>query len=217
MPDPRITKCGAICFKRRSLLMQLFSMIVLASPKKKVPKPYIIAGVTLTLLGFALRFWSTGYAGIATRTQNDKPPQKLITNGPFRYSRNPIYVGNQLMFAGTLLCIGQGLKSLLFSIPAFFFYSLIVRYEEELLTREFGKTYETYKNKTPRWLPTNFPSLIRSIGSFDLRDLLTKTSNGGGEFCLSQALQTERFTAYNCVNLFLLRRTSTAARQRFYK
>ncbi len=217
MPDQRLTRYGAICFKRRSLLMQLFSMLVLSAPKKKVPKPYIVAGLTLALLGFALRFWSTGYAGIATRTCSDAPPPELITNGPFRYSRNPIYIGNQLMFAGTLLCIGQGLKSLLFSVPAFLFYSLITRYEEEVLTREFGKKYISYRNRTPRWLPANLSGIIRSFFSLDFLYLVTKTPNGRGEFSWSRALQTEKFTAYNCANLFLLRRSSLAARQRLGK
>lgn len=200
--------------------MQLFSMIVLASPKKKVPKPYVAVGLTLAFMGFALRFWSTGYAGIATRTNSEKPPSTLITNGPFRYSRNPIYIGNQLMFAGTLLCIGQGLKSLMFSAAAFSFYSLITRYEEEQLAEAFGKKYIVYKNRTPRWFPTkqsSLISLIRTVFSLDFLYLITKTPNGRGDFSLSRALQTEKFTAYNCANLFLLRRSSIAARQRLGK
>ncbi len=207
MLEQRLTKYGAICFKRRSLLMQLFSMIVLASPPKQVPRATVAAGLALALMGFALRFWSTGYAGIATRTQSGVPPKRLIANGPFRYSRNPIYVGNQLMFTGTLLCIGQGLRCLLFSVPAFLFYSLITIYEEDLLATKFGKQYEEYKRKTPRWLPKNLCSQVH------LRST-NESHKSDGEFSWVRALQTERFTAYNCAKLLLLRRTSSAARQR---
>jgi protein-S-isoprenylcysteine O-methyltransferase Ste14 len=214
MLEQRLTKYGAICFKRRSLLMQLFSMIVLASPSRQVPRTTVAAGLALTLIGFALRFWSTGYAGIATRTQSGVPPKRLIANGPFRYSRNPIYIGNQLMFAGTLLCIGQGLRCLLFSVPAFFFYSLIARYEEDLLAMEFGKKYEEYKKKTPRWLPRNLCNPFRSHAHLESADSTNPSHNGDGEFSWLRALQTERFTAYNCAKLLLLRRTSSAARQR---
>lgn len=212
----QLTKYGAICFKRRSLLMQLFSMIFLAAPKRRASKAAVAFGVTLCVLGFALRFWSTGHAGIATRTQTDNPPKRLITNGPFRYSRNPIYAGNQLMFAGSLLSIGQGLKTLLFSVPAFLFYSLITRYEEDLLARAFGTAYEEYKEKTPRWLPCQ-DSLFQSHGSQDSGETSRKEKSGVAEFSWLQALQTERYTAYNCTNLFLLRWASRAAQQRFQK
>jgi hypothetical protein len=84
----------------------------------------------------------------------------LITNGPFRYCRNPIYLGNQLMFVGILLWIGQGFKSIFFSVPTFLFYSLITLYEENLLALQFGKTYENYKANTSRWLPKVAPDQI---------------------------------------------------------
>ncbi len=181
--------------------MKTFTFLVMASPdKKKVSKSTLALGISLTIAGFALRAWSTGYAGIATRTtKDDNPPEKLITGGPFRYSRNPIYLGNQFMFAGVLITLGHGIKSILFSIPAFLFYSMIVRYEESLLSQRFRQTYSEYKSNTPRWIPDRMPD-----------------AKGGAEgtFSLKKAIETERFTLYNCARLFMMRQSSTAVRRR---
>lgn len=192
--------------------MQVFSAIVVAAPEKKLPKATLAFGLAMVLLGFLLRFWSTGYAGIATRTHKQVRPERLITAGPFRYSRNPIYAGNQLMFAGALLCLGQGVRALVFSIPAFLFYCLITRYEEDLLGREFGEEYEEYRKKTPRWIPDTSGRSIQSCDSGRLSD-----RNGAGEFSWLRALQTERFTIYNCASLFLLRRTFRSSKRSYWQ
>lgn len=76
----------------------------------------------------------------------------LITDGPFAKSRNPIYVGN------TLLLLGAGLLSgIAWVIPAalaaaFTTQKLAIEREERHLTARFGKAWEDYAARTPRWL-----------------------------------------------------------------
>lgn len=81
-----------------------------------------------------------------------QPTSSIITDGPFRYSRNPSYV------ALTMLCIGIGILAdnvwvLAFTIPAVAVthYGVILR-EERYLERQFGEEYLRYKASVRRWL-----------------------------------------------------------------
>jgi protein-S-isoprenylcysteine O-methyltransferase Ste14 len=58
------------------------------------------AGFVLVCCGESLRFWGVSIAGSETRTTGKVGGTYLITNGPFAYVRNPLYVGNMLMYIG---------------------------------------------------------------------------------------------------------------------
>lgn len=81
------------------------------------------------------------------------PPQVFVATGPYRWVRNPMYLGN------AVLAVGIGL---LLSSPAYLSYTAalilvthfyIVRVEEPRLRLRFGETYESYCGTTARWLP----------------------------------------------------------------
>ncbi len=77
---------------------------------------------------------------------------RLITDGPFRFSRNPIYVGNTLLMAGAGLVFG-----IAWLIPAAFLGAyatgkLAIAREERHLALRFDKDWEDYAARTPRWL-----------------------------------------------------------------
>lgn len=75
---------------------------------------------------------------------------RLITKGPFQYSRNPIYVGLILMTVGLLVSVRSYLLPLSL-VQIIFFYKSILK-EEKLLERYFGKDYINYKSKVPRFI-----------------------------------------------------------------
>lgn len=76
----------------------------------------------------------------------------IIRTGPFRFSRNPIYVGMCLIHIGAALGLG-GLIALLVLVPVLLImhYGVILR-EEEYLEREHGAEYLDYKAEVRRWL-----------------------------------------------------------------
>jgi protein-S-isoprenylcysteine O-methyltransferase Ste14 len=80
-----------------------------------------------------------------------KPTTALVTDGAFRYSRNPIYVALTLLYVGVALLI-NALWILLLVVPALVVlrYGVIAR-EEAYLTRKFGDTYLRYKAQVRRW------------------------------------------------------------------
>jgi protein-S-isoprenylcysteine O-methyltransferase Ste14 len=81
-----------------------------------------------------------------------KPTTALVTEGPFRYSRNPIYVALTLLYVGVALLI-NALWILLLVVPAVVVlrYGVIAR-EEAYLTRKFGDAYRQYTAQVRRWL-----------------------------------------------------------------
>lgn len=105
----------------------------------------IVGGETVRLAGVAA-------AGTVTRRRS-RHVQRLVTYGIFAWVRNPLYVGNLLIWAGFVVISGV-LWFLPVALVIFAFeYSLIVRYEEGVLESIFGSDYLAYKQTTPRWLP----------------------------------------------------------------
>src|SRR5215831_6597154 len=81
-----------------------------------------------------------------------KPTTALVTEGPFRYSRNPIYLALTLLYLGVALLI-NALWILLLVVPAVLVlrYGVIAR-EEAYLTQKFGDAYRQYRTQVRRWL-----------------------------------------------------------------
>lgn len=81
------------------------------------------------------------------------PPKRLVTEGPYKYMRNPM----ALSFVVTLM--GEGIfftspAILAYSVLIFLIYHMaIIPWEERNLERRFGSIYMEYKAKVPRWLP----------------------------------------------------------------
>ncbi len=113
-------------------------------------------GLTLVVLGGALAVWcilTFALVGKGTPAPFD-PPRKLVAAGPYRWSRNPMYIG-----AGIALC-GAALfyqSAALVAFAAGFLvvtHLFVVFYEEPTLERTFGARYADYRNAVPRWMPT---------------------------------------------------------------
>ena len=81
------------------------------------------------------------------------PPREFVAAGPYRYARNPMYIG----FFGVLLGAGLNVGSPSICGLAFLFlllmHLLVLLYEEPALTRQFGDPYRRYKASVYRWLP----------------------------------------------------------------
>jgi protein-S-isoprenylcysteine O-methyltransferase Ste14 len=83
-------------------------------------------------------------------TKRDKP--ELIQTGVFRYLRHPIYTGALLFYLGSILMtLSLASAALWLLIIAFYYY--LCRYEERILTEEFGDDYLQYKKKTGMLFP----------------------------------------------------------------
>lgn len=110
-------------------------------------------GLLLVATGFSLRarasfyFYRDDMKVIALRAQ-----RVLITSGPYRFSRNPLYLGgNVLIFSGaaTLLRSPSALLVTLLHIPLI---DLFIRREERQLEKQFGAEWRQYQRRVPRWI-----------------------------------------------------------------
>jgi protein-S-isoprenylcysteine O-methyltransferase Ste14 len=116
-----------------------------------IPRAWVGGGVFA--VGFALAISAiVTIRKAGTRVETNKPTTTIVANGPYRFTRNPIYIG---MFLGqTGLAIGfDNLWVLAMLVP---FY-LVIRYgviarEETYLDRKFGALYLGYKSRVRRWL-----------------------------------------------------------------
>jgi protein-S-isoprenylcysteine O-methyltransferase Ste14 len=106
--------------------------------------------------GAALAVWcilSFAFLGRGTPAPFD-PPRRLVLRGPYRYVRNPMYLGAALALAGAALFYRSG--ALLAYTGAFLLvmHAFVVWYEEPTLRRTFGESYEAYRRQVRRWLPS---------------------------------------------------------------
>jgi protein-S-isoprenylcysteine O-methyltransferase Ste14 len=145
-------RIGGVLFRNRGWLPLVFLAIPLIAPGTPSPNRWII-GAILIVAGEAFRLAGVAAAGTTTRRRS-RNVQRLVTHGPFAWSRNPLYNGNFLVWVGFVVLSGVlwflPFAMLLFAAE----YSLIVRYEEGVLETTFGRAYLEYKLCTPRWVPS---------------------------------------------------------------
>lgn len=161
-------RIGAFLFRYRGFLPVPFLLIPLLVPGRQTLKGWLV-GALFIVAGEAFRLAGVSAAGTVTRRRS-RDVQRLVTYGIFAWIRNPLYVGNFLIWTGFV--IGSGvlwflpIAVLLFAIE----YSLIVRYEEGVLESIFGTEYVAYKQRTPRWFPR--PPASSATGEHDLGEAL---------------------------------------------
>jgi protein-S-isoprenylcysteine O-methyltransferase Ste14 len=119
----------------------------------------LVVGSCLALAGEAIRFWGVSIAGTETRTTGPVGGTHLFIDGPFAYVRNPLYVGNMMMYLGVGIMSNALMPYLVVLGYGFFLfqYTMIVSKEEEYLRGAFGDEYERYVQNVPRFMPRLTP------------------------------------------------------------
>ncbi len=116
------------------------------------------AGVPISLVGLAIRAWAAGHL-----SKNER----LATSGPYRYVRNPLYIGSLIAATGLGVCSNDPL--VLGAIATvFLFWFLPVVGEEESHLRKILPEYRAYETQVPRFVPRLAPVLDSST-AFDAR------------------------------------------------
>ena len=114
-----------------------------------------VAGILVGSLGAVTAVWCVltfARVGKGTPAPFD-PPRRLVVQGPYRYVRNPMYIGAALALAGGAL-VYQSLA--LFGYVAMFLlvtHLFVVWYEEPTLRNKFGEEYTAYCRRVSRWKP----------------------------------------------------------------
>ena len=154
-PDT-LARLGGWLFKKRTSIPLPIVLTLLLVPAPwstlALSSSAALAGVLVVALGELLRMWGVHHIGVISRTRSDRLGP-LIDTGPFSLVRNPLYLGNILLWLGfsisaRLIWLAPFIV-LLLSVE----YHAIVRWEERLLESRIGRTYRDYTLRVPRWLP----------------------------------------------------------------
>ena len=81
-----------------------------------------------------------------------KPATTIVTGGPFRYTRNPLYLSMTLIYGGIAALANALPAALLLPIVLRLMRRSVIEREECYLERKFGDEYIEYKVRTPRWI-----------------------------------------------------------------
>jgi protein-S-isoprenylcysteine O-methyltransferase Ste14 len=151
-----------IFFKYRSYtpIPFLLLMVIFAEPSVMS----MIIGFAIAISGELIRYWGVSWAGSETRTTGEAGGTYLIISGPFAFVRNPLYVGNILLYIGIGI-MSWSLFPYLQMVAILFFavqYHFIVLEEEKYLKEKFGENYSKYVKNVPRFIP-RFTSYKDSI------------------------------------------------------
>lgn len=114
---------------------------------------HIYTGMVLFLLGLGLVAWAIAtFKKHNTAIQPHLPATALVMTGPYRFSRNPIYLGFTLVYCGVALWIYNGWILVFLPAVLIVLHRGIILREEAYLTQKFGETYWEYHKRVRRWL-----------------------------------------------------------------
>ncbi len=123
-------------------------------PALPVPQPAATAvGSAVVVAALANDLWCAWtLRRSATTILPHRAVSALVTEGPYRYSRNPIYIAELALTFGVALLLRS--TSIALATPLLFFAltKLAIEPEERHLAKKFGAAFERYAAKTPRWL-----------------------------------------------------------------
>lgn len=155
-------RIGNFFFRYRN---RLFPLIVLTLFALATPGQTFLASkaygelrdwlaIAIALSGLAVRGLVIGYAYIKRGGLNKKVyADNLVTEGLFGVCRNPLYVGNMLIYAGVFLLHGNIWVAITGTLVFALIYQCIILAEEAFLENKFGEGYTRYCSEVARWVP----------------------------------------------------------------
>ncbi|SRR5258708_4456201 len=131
------------------IILQILATVYTPFPKTPFNTAIVFLGIVMYIAGLILAFWgrsvmnqSWGIPGEHTTKQD-----KLVTTGPFSFSRNPIYLGFLFLYFGYAAAILSWLIILRIPLALYFYKS--AKKEEVNLEKKFGREYLQYKARVP--------------------------------------------------------------------
>lgn len=118
-----------------------------------VSKPVEWLGYVLVFVGLGFAFSAVSQFGKMHTTLDPHGSVKaIVTSGPYRFSRNPIYLGFACTLIGLPLALGNYWGAALSPIFVVSMFQLVIKHEEAYLEEKFKDVYSSYKSRVRRWL-----------------------------------------------------------------
>jgi protein-S-isoprenylcysteine O-methyltransferase Ste14 len=192
VPDTT-TRLGGWLFRHRTSLPLPVALAILIIPAGDGWRsPLVVAaGVLVTVAGECIRLWGVHHIGAISRTRSDRLGP-LIDTGPFALVRNPLYIGNILLWVGFALAARLVWLAPIALVLLAAEYHAIVRWEESLLLDRMGEPYRDYLTRVGRWLPTTFDR--RDRGARREKDFSATSAPSAVSFSWGETFFSERGT-----------------------
>ena len=127
-------------------------LLQLAMPLPFLPRP-MAAGAILVVAAIALLWYSVAlFRAAGTPVPARKPTTAIVRSGPYRFSRNPIYLAYSLLLLGIAIWLNSVWLVATLAVAVVLMHFIVIRREEEYLERRFGAQYLDYKASVRRWL-----------------------------------------------------------------
>lgn len=130
------------------LLAGLALHVFYPRPLFKPPWLKHVLGWPLVLLGALLAAWAV----LAVRDMDVNKPSRIIVSGPYRFSRNPMYVAWTLIYSGIGALVNSWWPFIFLPVTLIFTHYFVVRREEQQLEQAFGDEYRQYCDRVRRYL-----------------------------------------------------------------
>ena len=149
-----VVRTGGWLFRQRTWLpLPLVAALLFIPPPADAAGSLWIIGAVVVATGEAIRLWAVHHIGAISRTRSDRLGP-LIASGPFARVRNPLYLGNILLWTGFALSARLAWVAPIIIVLLALEYHAIVRWEEGLLAERIGEPYAQYVAAVPRWMPS---------------------------------------------------------------
>jgi protein-S-isoprenylcysteine O-methyltransferase Ste14 len=166
-------RAGEWLFRHRTVTPIPLALALLALRIGAVPKSAALTatGVGLVAIGEAVRLWSVRHIGAISRTRSGRVGP-LVVSGPFALVRNPLYLGNIVLWIGFSVSARLVWLAPIVALVLGLEYHAIVRWEERVLDAQLGDGYRQYLARVPRWIPTfSWPS-VEAAAPYSWRDTI---------------------------------------------
>jgi protein-S-isoprenylcysteine O-methyltransferase Ste14 len=114
-----------------------------------------VFAVLIVVVGEAIRVLTVGFVpkGTSGRNMTEQVATRLNTTGAYALVRNPLYLGNCLMYVGVVLYAQNLALALIFALALLPYYERIIAAEEAFLSEKFGAPYAAWASKVPAFIP----------------------------------------------------------------
>jgi len=186
-----VVRVGGWLFRKRTSIPLPIVLALLIIPPSAAPsaaREMLLAGLVVVMTGELIRMWGVHHIGSVSRTRSERLGP-LVDHGPFAMVRNPLYIGNILLWVGFAVSAQLPWLAPLVVVLLALEYHAIVRWEERLLESRMGENYRQYLRRVPRWIP----------------NLAGRSTSGqDAAFSWTQTLYSERGTLIAIVAGYLL-------------
>lgn len=174
-------KIGTFLFKYRSFtpIPLIILVFIIFKPIDRGENNILLnlSGIFISLLGEFLRIISVGYSFKGTSGRETfLRADALNTTGIYSVVRNPLYIGNFLMFTGIVIVFSNFLALMIFSVFLFLQYYFIIQAEENYLKGEYGRSYNNYCSQVRQIIPT-FKNYRKNQNPFNLKKVIFKEND----------------------------------------